>query len=287
MLRTLRVAGEAGTCSFAATGGRTVLGATPARGTAGRAATLLSRGAGLPCLSACIRRAASSAATSWCCRSTRSRGAHALITTPAATKFYRAGPHPARAPDAADSTCSDADFEWLPQETIVFDGARAAARTRRRAARAARASSAGKSFCLGRPAVRRDLHDRRACIRISCVWKDDGRCCFDRLRLEGGSQALDAGWGLAGATAFGTLLAVLPARRTISPHCAQVATPGVRAALTLVDGVLHCRALGAAGRSPASAFHDAVDLQLRPALLRSRGGAAAHLGNLRPLTRWN
>src|SRR6187402_782414 len=52
------------------------------------------------------------------------RDAHALLTTPAATRFYRAGPHP-RAALNQQFVVQDAALEWLPQETIVFDGARA------------------------------------------------------------------------------------------------------------------------------------------------------------------
>ncbi len=49
-------------------------------------------------------------------------GSHALITTPAATKFYRAGPHP-HSLLQQNLQVRDATLEWLPQETIVFDGA--------------------------------------------------------------------------------------------------------------------------------------------------------------------
>src|SRR6187551_1093438 len=51
------------------------------------------------------------------------QGSHALITTPAATKFYRAGPHP-RAVLRQNLLVKDAVLEWLPQEAIVFDGAK-------------------------------------------------------------------------------------------------------------------------------------------------------------------
>src|SRR5688572_31489418 len=41
--------------------------------------------------------------------------AHALITTPAATRFYRAGPHPA-ARLQQELRVHDGALEWLPQE---------------------------------------------------------------------------------------------------------------------------------------------------------------------------
>ena len=52
-------------------------------------------------------------------------GAHALATTPGAQKWYRS-----TGADASSVTrlhvAEDAKLEWMPQETIVFDGARAA-----------------------------------------------------------------------------------------------------------------------------------------------------------------
>src|SRR5262245_14402851 len=50
-------------------------------------------------------------------------GAHALITTPAATKFYRSEGRMAR--QVQDIALDAAIFEWLPQETILFADAHA------------------------------------------------------------------------------------------------------------------------------------------------------------------
>jgi len=64
-------------------------------------------------------------------------GAHALLTTPGAGKWYRSGGAWARQRiefDARDGAC----IEWLPQETIVYDGALAGIRTEVRLAGSAR-----------------------------------------------------------------------------------------------------------------------------------------------------
>ena len=50
--------------------------------------------------------------------------AHAQITTPGAGKWYRSGGEDA-AQTLAFTVGADAILEWLPQETIVFDGAQA------------------------------------------------------------------------------------------------------------------------------------------------------------------
>ena len=78
-------------------------------------------------------------------------GAHAQLTTPGAGKWYRSG-----GPEASQrlelTVEEGAALEWLPQESIVFDGARARMETRVRLA-------AGSRFigwdilCLGRAAA--------------------------------------------------------------------------------------------------------------------------------------
>ncbi len=51
-------------------------------------------------------------------------GAHALITTPSATRFYKSGGHPA-AQRAVLRVESGARLEWLPLETIAYPGCEA------------------------------------------------------------------------------------------------------------------------------------------------------------------
>ena len=51
-------------------------------------------------------------------------GAHALATTPGAQKWYRSTGAPATAITRL-CVADDATLEWMPQETMVFDGARA------------------------------------------------------------------------------------------------------------------------------------------------------------------
>src|SRR5262245_47867081 len=84
-------------------------------------------------------------------------GSHALITTSAATRFYRAGPHP-HASLRQTLHVQDATLEWLPQETIVFDGARARSRTQVHLQGTSRFLG-WEILCLGRPAnAERFLH---------------------------------------------------------------------------------------------------------------------------------
>jgi len=76
-------------------------------------------------------------------------GAHALITTPAATKFYRSEGRLAR--QVQDIALDAATFEWLPQETILFPDAYASIGTRVRLTE--RSKFIGwEIVCYGRPA---------------------------------------------------------------------------------------------------------------------------------------
>ena len=77
-------------------------------------------------------------------------GAHALLTTPAATKVYRSA-GPAAAQEAELVVARDGVLEWLPQETIVYDGADVALATRARLERGARFLGLDL-LCFGLPA---------------------------------------------------------------------------------------------------------------------------------------
>jgi urease accessory protein UreH len=85
------------------------------------------------CKSRCTRKAAGSATPSWCIRRAgiaggdelslkvgTENGAAALLTTPGAAKWYRSARAWARQDAVFDVKGA---LEWLPQETIVFDGA--------------------------------------------------------------------------------------------------------------------------------------------------------------------
>lgn len=166
-------------------------------------------------------------------------GAHALLTTPAATRFYRAGPHP-RASLSQHLHVRDAALEWLPQENIFFDGARARAATRVELAGDARFFG-WEIGCLGRPANEEQF--AAGSLQQDFLLYRDGRpLLLDRQRLTGSSTALTAGWGLAGSQASGTLL-MYPAHSVDIAALRELDAGGTRFAATLVDGVLLCRAL--------------------------------------------
>src|SRR5262245_17868648 len=107
------------------------------------------------------------------------QSACALLTTPGAGKWYRsAGPWASQALDFAVGGA----LEWLPQETIVYDGALAELRTDVRLAADARYIG-WEILCLGR----RGSGERytRGTIRLSTRIQRAGKLVwFERGRIE-------------------------------------------------------------------------------------------------------
>lgn len=168
-------------------------------------------------------------------------GSHALITTPAATKFYRSDKRVAH--QIQDITLDVATFEWLPQETILFPDAHADIATRAHLTKRSRFIG-WEIVCYGRPASAMPYASGRANQDFE-IWVDDAPIVLDHLRLDGSSPTMQAPFGLAGHTVLGTMFAfpaddaLVALARNVSP------TEGVTAAVTKVDGVLVCRAAGA------------------------------------------
>lgn len=131
-------------------------------------------------------------------------GTHALLTTPGAGKWYRSA-----GPQARQSLHFDmedgAALEWLPQENIVFDGARARMNTSVRLGEGSRYLG-WDLVCLGRRASGESFD--RGELRIASRIERDGRPLWvERGILRGGSPALQAPPVLDGRTAFGSLVA--------------------------------------------------------------------------------
>ncbi|MBK8184062.1 MAG: urease accessory protein UreD [Candidatus Competibacteraceae bacterium] len=127
----------------------------------------------------------------------------ALITTPAAGKFYRSAGPIARQTQRL-MVAAEAALEWLPQENIVFNGARVHARTRIELQ-----GNAGflgwEIVCLGRPAAN-EAFETGEYQQDFELWRDGEPIYLERGRYTGGSDALRAPWGLRGQPVVATLL---------------------------------------------------------------------------------
>jgi urease accessory protein len=130
--------------------------------------------------------------------------AHAQLTTPGAAKWYRSSGPRARAVTTLRIQ-DGALLEWLPQETMLFDGARASIALAVELARESRFIGWDVT-CLGRTASgeRYAFGDFRQSTEIS----RDGELLFcERAAIDGGSRPLQSGAMLKGAPVFGTLVA--------------------------------------------------------------------------------
>ena len=190
-------------------------------------------------------------------------GARALLTTPGAGKWYRtAGPwaHQRIALEAG----AGAVLEWLPQETIVFEGAAAELESDIRLAPDARFIG-WEILRLGRTASGERF--TRGQLRTRTVIRRDGRVAWlERARLEGGCDLLDSPLGLAGEPVFGTLLAAGPhIDPALVAACRTTQPLAGTGAVTCLPGVLVARYLGASSEAAREYFARLWSI-VRPAL---------------------
>ena len=158
------------------------------------------------------------------------KSAFAQLTTPGAGKWYRSA-----GPWAAQRLSFDVQgaLEWLPQETIVFDGALADLSTEVRLGGDARYLG-WEILCFGRSGSGERF--TRGAVRLSTRISRNGKLIWlERGRIEGGGRLMQSHAGLAGHTVCGTLVAAAPG---ITPQRAE----GL--ALTALPGVLVARYLG-------------------------------------------
>jgi urease accessory protein len=126
-------------------------------------------------------------------------GAHALITSAGAARFYRSDEASA-SQVARLAVGADARLEWLPLETIAFPGCRASNHVNFELASGAQCLG-WDLMALGLPAAGAPF-DRGAIeqqLHWPGVWLERGRIAADDTRL------LDGPAGLAGRRALGTL----------------------------------------------------------------------------------
>ncbi|NTV10617.1 MAG: urease accessory protein, partial [Zoogloea sp.] len=134
-------------------------------------------------------------------------GAHALLTTPGAGKWYRsAGAHGSLAQRIA--VAPGGLCEWLPQESIVFDAALGRLETTVELSGDA-AFIGSEMLCLGRTGSGERF--TRGELAMHTRIRRDGRPLWlERGVLAGGSPLLDSPAGLGGQPVVGTLLAAWP-----------------------------------------------------------------------------
>ncbi|QCI12715.1 urease accessory protein UreD [Pseudomonas putida] len=117
-------------------------------------------------------------------------GSHALLTMPGASKFYRSIGPTARLTQRFHLQAGST-LEWLPQDSIFFNGARASLDSRFTLEPGARLL-AWETLCLGRP-VMNERFDQGALDSRLQVELPEAPGLHERLRIEGGQLGKLAG----------------------------------------------------------------------------------------------
>lgn len=163
-------------------------------------------------------------------------GAEVLITTPAAGKFYRSEG------EQASQTVnlkieSNAVLEWLPQETIIYQGARLVSSVNVELEDDARFIG-WEILAFGRPAAGEGFSSGEALLNWR-ILRNGKPLYLEKMRLD--ATAFAARWGLNQRSSCGTLFACGATTAHLDAVRNLIAdTPG--RGVTLIDDLLICRA---------------------------------------------
>ncbi len=193
--------------------------------------------------------------------------AQALITTPSAGKIYR-GDHSLRRQQqhCRLQVADEAVLEWLPQETIVFNGARGELFTEVDLASSARCLL-WDIVCLGRPASGERFLDGYVVQKL-LIRRGEQLLYHERNCFEGGNAMLQEKCGLQDYPVSGSLMASVTLTEqelcSVRESLEHLALPGVTA-LSQVDELLLVRHIGPSSAGCRLAFEQ-VWACLRPYL---------------------
>jgi urease accessory protein len=169
--------------------------------------------------------------------------AWALLTTPGAGKVYRSDGSHGVSQQQRLRVADRGTLEWLPQECIFYDGARAELRTRVELEGSARFLG-WEISCLGRPASNERLRHCDLRQRFE-LWHEGRPLWLERSRYEEHSPVFEAAWGLRGHGVVGTLVCTgAPAGLAARLRDALAPCADALFGVTQRDGVLVCRYLG-------------------------------------------
>lgn len=179
---------------------------------------------------------------------------HALLTTPGAAKWYRSA-----GPWAKQKLSFDVHgaLEWLPRETIVFDGALAELECEVKLGPEARYLG-WEIVCLGRSGSGERFSRGRLKMH-SRVVKDGKLVWFERGEIEAGGALMRSPAALGGHAVFGTLVATCDAGEKIG-QCR------VLAPTSSLPGLVVARYLGDSTEAAFRAFSSIWSL-LRPSVV--------------------
>ena len=177
-------------------------------------------------------------------------GASAVVSTQAAERIYRRSAGAAAAEVETNLVVgSNGSLDWLPQETIVFDGSGLKRNLTADVAGDGRLLAV-EAIVLGRTAMGETAKD----VSISDAWRirRDGKLIFaDGLRLHGDAAAIMAGGGTGGgAPAAATLLLVSREAESLCEAACEALLGNARSAgASARDGMLIARLVARTGQA--------------------------------------
>ncbi|MGH8560238.1 MAG: urease accessory protein UreD [Methylococcales bacterium] len=186
-------------------------------------------------------------------------GSEALITTPAAGKFYRSSGQFATQ-TVRMRVANGATLEWLPQESIVFDRARVESLTRFDIE--AQSTPIGwEIICLGRPACGEGFSNGKAKIGLE-IWRSGKPLLLEKMNLD--SDTIQSICGLKGRACVATMF-IYPAGSDLLDQARSIAAAHRYFGATLMDGLWVCRILEDQAE-PVRDLFALIWTSLRPAL---------------------
>lgn len=178
--------------------------------------------------------------------------AHALLTTPGAAKWYRSSGAWARQRVSLEAAGSGV-IEWLPQETIIFDGALADIGFEARLGAGA-ALLAWDIVCLGRRGSG-ERFTRGRCRIAARIVREGKPVLVERGMIEPGAPIVDAAPGLGGHSAFGTFIAASPSLSDeLLARCREIQPREGESAATRLPGMIVARYRGDSGAAAREYF---------------------------------
>lgn len=195
-------------------------------------------------------------------------GTHARVqlTTPGAGKWYRGDGRMARQ-SLRCRVHAGAVLEWLPQESILFEGTSAELEVRVELDDDA-IFFGWDMLCLGRRGAGEAF--RHGVVRISTEIERGGRCLWwERGHIEGGGAQLDAPAVLAGQPVSASFLCAADAVDRLDnawlADCRRLRPAAGEGAMTRLPGLIVARYLGTDARA-AHAYFVSLWQRLRPAV---------------------
>ena len=170
-------------------------------------------------------------------------GCHVVVTTPAATKWYKANGR-AASQENRIRVGDGATLEWLPQEAIVFEEAEARLTTRIDLVESARYAG-WEIVCLGRRASGENF--RRGSLRQRLeITRNDERLWNEFGLLFADDPLMQSPVGLAGHSVFGGFIvaAGLVPADVVAACRAHAPKDGAGHGVTAVPGIFSARYLG-------------------------------------------